>query len=267
MKKARIIDELIASQLFGQHLSLEPIKGGVVNLSYRLTTSSAVYFLKTFELNHITPTDRQALFMQQQQLSELGITSTPIYLSKAHDFQVESWVEHVSLFNINKPKSAKIQLLAKVLSDIHHLPTVATSIDLPKDWILYLNAASVSDLDYWQNRIDQCKPDWIETHKCDQVLCHNDLAMEHVAIGESSLVFDWEYASLGNRYFDLASCALINNMELHEMSILQHSYAKFCDLSEDYVFEQFQKQFPIVQLTYDLWKEAAKTVLLDDGNT
>ncbi|MEP4891120.1 MAG: phosphotransferase [Aliiglaciecola sp.] len=267
MRKARIIDELLASQLFGQHLSLEPIKGGAVNLSYRLTTQSAVYFLKTFELNHITPTDRQALFIQQQQLSELGITSQPIYLSKAHDFQVETWIEHVSLLNVNKPKNDKVQILAKVLSEIHSLPTLATSIDLPKDWIIYLHAASVDDEGYWQQRINECKPSWIETHKTDQVLCHNDLAMEHVAIHEPAFVFDWEYASLGNRYFDLASCALINNMDHHEMTTLQHSYAQFCKLSEHHVFEQFQKQFPIVQLTYDLWKEAAKSILLDDGNS
>ncbi|MDO6695773.1 phosphotransferase [Aliiglaciecola sp. 3_MG-2023] len=267
MKKARIIDELLASQLFGEHLSLEPIKGGVVNLSYRLATQSGVYFLKTFELNHITPTDRQALFFQQQQLSELGITSMPIYLSKAHDFQVESWVEHISLLKVNKPQNDKIQILAKVLSEIHALPTLATSIDLPKDWIIYLKAATVSDVDYWQQRIIDCKPSWIETHKSDQVLCHNDLAMEHVAMQEPAFVFDWEYASLGNRYFDLASCALINNMDYHEMMTLQHSYAQFCELSEHYVFEQFQTQFPIVQLTYDLWKEAAKAILLDDENS
>lgn len=266
MKQTRIIDELLASELFGQQLDLEPVKGGAVNKSYRLTTQSQHYFLKTFELNHITPTDRQALFFQQQQLFDLGISPMPIYLSHAHDFQVESWVEHVSLRNATKSNSEKIQLLAKVLSDIHNLPTLASSIDLPKDWLLYLNAANVSEQEYWQNRIEKCKPDWIDTHKVDQVLCHNDLALEHVALTNPVVVFDWEYASLGNRYFDLASCALINKMDYHDTSMLQHYYAEFSNLSEHEVFEHCQTQFPIVQLTYDLWQAAAATVTHDSVN-
>ncbi|WJG08338.1 phosphotransferase [Aliiglaciecola sp. LCG003] len=260
MKQAKIIDELIASQLFGLHLSMEPITGGTVNQSYRLYDGETIYFLKTFELNHIAPTDRQALFYQQAQLADLGRATKPVYLSKAHDFQVELWFEHVSLSKATIDTQQKIICLAKVLFDIHHLPTVATSLDLPKDWLLYLDAAGRQNLAYWMERIELCKADWIDTHKVDQVLCHNDLAMEHIAMAEVPVIFDWEYAALGNRYFDLAACALINRLDHSEILSLQTHYAHLSGLEPQWVFEQCQRQFPIVKLTNDLWYLAAAEV-------
>lgn len=260
MKQQKIIDELIASRQFGQHLSLQPMQGGAVNQSYQLCSQDTRYFLKTFELNHIAPTDRQALFLHQQRLSDFNKAARPLYLSKAHDFQVENWTEHTSLKMAKISSDEKIDILAKTLFDIHQLPTMAVSIDLPKDWLLYLDIAGLSEDAHWQQRINTVKPDWIDTHKIDQVLCHNDLAMEHVALKSPSLVFDWEYAALGNRFFDVVSCVLINKLETHQTRQLQQSYAHFAKLDEDYVFAQCQKQFPIVELTNDLWYLAASTV-------
>lgn len=260
VKQQKIIDELIASQQFGKHISLQPIQGGTVNRSYQLVAQEHRYFLKTFELNHIAPTDRQALFLHQQQLADFHKAARPLYLSKGHDFQVETWTVHTSLKTAQIEYDEKIKALAQTLNEVHQLPTMAVSIDLPKDWLLYLDIAGLGDDKDWLDRIARCKPDWIDTHKVDQVLCHNDLAMEHVAVGKPSLVFDWEYAALGNRFFDIASCALINKLDAHHTLYLQQQYAHISGLEESYVFEQCQKQFPIVTLTNDLWYLAASTV-------
>lgn len=263
MIQQKIIDELIASEQFGKHLSLQPIEGGTVNQSYHLCAQEQRYFLKTFELNHVAPTDRQALFLNQQRLSDFQKAPRPMYLSKAHDFQVEEWTTHTSLKTARIDVDEKVFALAQTLNEIHQLPTMAVSIDLPKDWLLYLDIAGLRDDPQWSDRVSRCKPDWIDTHKIDQVLCHNDLAMEHVAVGTPSLVFDWEYAALGNRFFDLASCALINKFDTQLTLHLQQYYARLSGLDEGYVFEQCQKQFPIVTLTNELWYLAASTVKKD----
>ncbi|GAA0857671.1 phosphotransferase [Aliiglaciecola litoralis] len=265
MKQTNIIDELIESGLFGEHVAIEAVKGGAINRSFRLLANDTQYFLKTFELNHIAPSDRQALFIQQAQLADHQKAAKPIYLSRSHDFQVEEWVEHTSLLNSSLRHPDKITFLARVLWEIHQLPTFALSIDLPKNWMLYLENADDPDDVYWLDRIDKCKPAWIDTHKVDQVLCHNDLAMEHIALTEPAVIFDWEYAALGNRFFDLASCALINKLDEHDTIALQTHYAQLCGLSTEYVFEQCQLQFPIVALTNDLWYLVAKTVKKDIG--
>lgn len=265
MKQAKIIDELIATEQFGDQISVQKIRGGAVNRSYKMHAAEKVYFLKTFELNHIAPTDRQALFIQQAQLADYHKAAKPLYLSQSHDFQVETWIEHTSLLNVDLSAQQKVECLAKVLYEIHQLPTFAMSIDLPKDWSMYLDAAAHPDRTYWQNRIDQCRPTWIDTHNTDQVLCHNDLAMEHVALSEPAVIFDWEYAALGNRFFDVASCATINKLDATDTLALQTHYATLCELPTQYVYEQCQQQFPIVSLTNELWYLAANTVNKNDG--
>ena len=83
--KFKIIDELNQSNLFEGPISLKPMTGGTVNRSFKLASKGKAFFLKTFELNHIVPTDRQALFMQQQQLAKYHKAAMPTYLSHNHE--------------------------------------------------------------------------------------------------------------------------------------------------------------------------------------
>lgn len=263
MQRAQILDELRQTQMFEAPLSLEPIQGGKINYSYFLHSGSDRFFLKTFEFNHFAPSDRQALFFQQQRLAEFGKAAYPHYLSNAHNFQVEVCIDHVSLREANITREIKVQHLARTLWEIHQCSPVALSIDLPKDWLLYLDIAGQSDNQQLLRKIDHCKQSWIDTHKVDQVLCHNDLSFEHVTFSEPSVVFDWEYAALGNRYFDMAACAKINCLSNSEVELLQACYAQFSEIPLHTVAMGMQQQVPTVELTNELWYLAAQSVKPD----
>ncbi len=260
MDTKKILAELHNTQLFDGNLVLEPISGGLINQSYRLKCDEDAFFIKTFAPNHFFPTDRQALFFQQQRLADLGRAPFPVYLSNAHDFQVEAWIEHTSLQEQNLSIEAKVTTLAETLWEIHQLPTVATSIDLPKDWLTYVSIAQLNDDIELNNEIETCRQIWVDTHKTEQVLCHNDLAMEHVAMTESGVIFDWEYAALGNRYFDLVSCAIINQLTSSQTELLLSAYARCSDIEVREVRQGFRQQQPIVELTHTLWYAAVKSL-------
>ena len=245
--------------MFEDELRLESIQGGAINKSYILHCGDDRFFLKTFESNHFAPTDRQALFFHQQRLAELQKAPHPIYLSNAHDFQVEAYVEHTSLRQSDLTETRKLRLLAETLYEIHQLPTIAMSLDLPKDWVTYLEKAAKKDDKKLLKRIESIKQSWIETHKADQVLCHNDLAMEHISVTMPPVIFDWEYAAVGNRYFDLVACSLINQLSDHAIDELLGCYSEFSDISLLDVKQQYVIQLPIVKLTNELWYLAAQT--------
>ena len=158
-----------------------------------------------------------------------------------HDFQVEQWVNHIPLSDASLAWEEKLKYLANSLFQIHQLPAIAMSIDLPKDWLMYLDSAALPNNEYWHQRIDDCKQDWIDTHKTHQVLCHNDLAFEHISISEPPLVFDWEYAALGNRFFDIAACALINQLDESSTLALQRYYGELAGMTSQFVFESCQQ--------------------------
>ncbi len=258
MDQQKIIEELTETGLFDQHLNLTPVSGGQINKTFVLQCGSDKFFLKVFEFNHIVPSDRQALFFQQQRLATESKAPNPIYLSNAHDFQVEMWVEHTSIRDAEITTEEKIAHLADALFEIHQLPSFALSIDLPKDWILYRDHANLTNNQDVNTRIEQCRTDWVDTHKVDQVLCHNDLSMEHVAINSPYLIFDWEYAAFGNRFFDICACLEINKLEKAESDLLMKYYSQHSEISFEEIERKCNVQRPIVQLTNELWFKAMK---------
>jgi len=254
---SRILEELRETKFFDEPLRTELIPGGAVNLSYHLKAGGTHYFLKSYQQNHFSPSDRESQYVMQIQLSKHGIAPSPHYFSRNHDFQVEDWIEGSGLDKSDIPRAQKIEVLAATLYKIHKLPIYALSIDFPHDWQTYIGMSGIRVSGELQQRLDDCTKCWLDTHQHDQVLCHNDLAMEHVFNGKQVVVFDWEYAACGNRYYDLASCATINNLNEQETELLQQAYSGFAEIPFSAVVEQMKEQMPLVDLTNDLWYLAA----------
>jgi thiamine kinase-like enzyme len=62
----------------------------------------------------------------------------------------------------------------------------------------------------------------------DPVPCHNDLLAGNFLAGDSQLwIVDWEYAGMGDRYFDLANFAVNNELgEVGEVALLSDYFAE-----------------------------------------
>lgn len=258
MRRKKILTELTDSAIFSGELVLDAMPGGSINESYILENQAQKYFLKTFEMNHFVPTDRQALFYLQDQLADQRKAPKPYYLANNHDFQVEQWVEHTSLANSDLSREDRIKHLAKNLFEIHQLPVYAVSIDFPDDWRMYIETAGIVADEKLLSRLQQCEQVWLDSHHHDQVLCHNDLAMEHISMCTPSVIFDWEYAACGSRYFDIAACAKINKLSAQESHFLQVYYSECSGLPAEQVISETEEQVPLVNLTNELWYAAAK---------
>jgi len=61
---------------------------------------------------------------------------------------------------------------------------------------------------------------------------------------------------MGNRYFDLASCCLINKLAGDGRIKLVKHYAELMNLNEAEAFRKFELFIEIVSLTNDLWLAA-----------
>lgn len=64
--------------------------------------------------------------------------------------------------------------------------------------------------------------------------CHNDLVVENILCCENRLfLLDWEYAALGDPYFDLAALALNFNMDERQIQVLLGAYQGCIDASAE----------------------------------
>jgi thiamine kinase len=88
-------------------------------------------------------------------------------------------------------------------------------------------------------------------------LCHNDVhSLNLVDNGEMRLL-DWEYAGLGEPYFDLASLAFYNEFDLAQRALLLRAYEGTADAR---VMERLAMACVVFEYVHDLWHEVRRAL-------
>ena len=247
------MDELKAAGLITNDISVLPVKGGHINQCFRLKDIDNDYFLKVFVSDDALECDRLQSFQIQKQVAAKGIAPEPLYLSTEAGFQVERWVDVTPLGGVNN--DAQIALLANTLATLHCLDIHAPALDLSRQWRSYLSV--VGSDNEWMDKIERCEQVLAETDNLeDRVFCHNDLSFSHVT--GQGLVFDWEYAALGSRYFDIASCSAVNQLDCTQHNRLIQHYSEETGVNVQFLAEQVARYADVVSLTNSLWHEAIK---------
>ena len=234
---------------------------GAVNDVYRVqdegnddTASSADYAVKWLGNDTFSGVNRTHQFVLQQQLHSLDIAPRAIWLSDDETLWVEQWQPNI------KVAQAKPETLANVLARIHQLPITARPLNLIERWQHYINVANLEPNDSLYLHAVSLRSKVIKSEQDDNdlVLCHNDLLSSHVLCRANDIpvVIDWEYSAMGNRYFDLASCCLINKLSIEESTALLQCYTTILGISFDEALAKFQLHKEIVSVTNDLWFKA-----------
>ncbi|KXJ59399.1 MAG: choline kinase [Alteromonas sp. Nap_26] len=198
--------------------------------------------------------NRTHQFVLQQQLYKLNIAPEPLWLSDDERFWVEQWQPNTQSCQRNP------ETLANVLARIHQLPVTARPLNLTGRWQHYMEVGQLAPDDALYLKAMNLRSSVLKSEQDDEdlVLCHNDLLSSHVLCrqGDMPVVIDWEYAAMGNRYFDIASCCMINKLEPSTCHQLLACYAKLLSIPLDIAQEKLAQHKEIVSLTNALWFEA-----------
>ncbi len=273
--KLRVKIEYILSQLH-EALNLTPeatlhkCPSGAVNHVYQLCDVNLHAAVKWLGDDDFSGVNRQQQFQLQKSLSDLGAAPVPFWLSEDATIWAEQWVHQsegqVKTGEADKEKGTQSHAsltpakMAKVLAQLHALPVDGPKLHLHERWHHYITIANLD------RRSDLfCKACDLEdavirseNDKRDVVLCHNDLLEAHVLEYSSSppMVVDWEYGAVGNRYFDIASCCLINSYTHNESLELISAYADIVGISYKAALQQYSLFEKIVSVTNALWNAA-----------
>ncbi|WP_339768930.1 phosphotransferase [uncultured Paraglaciecola sp.] len=259
--KLAVLAELVGLEQCQQGLSLKMVqKGGAVNSSYILTTPTQCFFMKTFESDQVNQLNRKELFDVQKIIWQNGLACEPIYLSNAHSFQLDAWVESHTLASNALGEEQKYIQLANALSQIHRLELNGPLLDLPLQWANYLKRLPKSNFIKEHKLAQSLANIWYQAPKSDLVFCHNDLSLQHVTVQTPPIIFDWEYCAYSNRYFDIAACIEVNQLNGHQQESLLVQYAKLSNVALDILTEKVNDMLPLVNLTSHLWYCAADAV-------
>ena len=200
--------------------------------------------------------DRTYQFALQKKLCRLGLAPQPIWLSDDETIWVEQWQSDTT------NPSLTPQCLAQTLASVHQLQIKAHPLKLAARWQHYIDIAKLNTDSILYQKAGRLRPKVLQSEQADNdsVLCHNDLAVNHILIRRDNTltVIDWEYAAMGNRYFDLASCALINKLDSMTSTELVKRYADIMRINQQIALAEFNLHKEIVSVTNDLWFAALK---------
>jgi thiamine kinase-like enzyme len=236
---------------------VSPLSGGAINRSYYLNDAFNEFMVKEFQGESSLRIDRQERFDLQLTLSNSGLAPKPIYLSSDTGIYVEEWIKQRRSEMLLIFDERHINSLAWALTRVHKNRVKTKPLDLPADWLQYLTALQ-SPSSHLVEEVTKQTQRWkmiAGSAPDDQVFCHNDLVWAHLCV-PSNIILDWEYAGVGNRYFDILSCAKVNGFNTQQCDLLLTAYAMKNNISINEVNEGCLQQTRFVELTYQLWHQA-----------
>jgi len=245
------------------NFEINRIRSGTINRNFKVCDGNKTLMLKLFDSNELLPVDRRQVFRMQEELAILGLAPAPVFLSVNGKVYCEQWVDirqhedakHEHKVNSGNAKGDKVETLAKVLYRVHGSFVSAPLLALDEHWEVYwdkiespspqLQQKYLQVKQQWQRYLDVCIDEF--------VLCHNDLHIDHISYLNGP-VFDWEYAGMGCRYFDIASCCTINNLNQSEIESLCIYYANLANQDIQEVCDKMHEASVMVSFTYELWE-------------
>jgi thiamine kinase-like enzyme len=192
-------------------LKVAPLLGGITNSNFRVDTGGEAYVLRIAgEDTELLGINREHEYAANLAAGKLGIAPEVFYFIRPEGYLVTRFItgRPVPPEEIRQPEA--IQRVVKVLHKIHRMSDIPGSVNVfriieeyceiacryrvafPQDFngpIEYMRAAE---------KVLQSQPQTLRP-------CHNDLLNANFLANDRLYVLDWEYAGMGDIFFDLAN--------------------------------------------------------------
>ncbi len=202
-KRTMILD-LSSLALFAGKTVSKPVllsKQGFSNENYSFYADKQRYLLRKFKLQD---RDRTLEYEVQKLAYQYGLAAQPLYLNIEEGFMICEYLEgkHTS-----KLTRAEITVSVQQLKQLHALQIEQQPLALKANFSVFTEELEESF-------------ELIDNASSEMVLCHNDLNPQNCIFSKETIKFiDWEFASMNDLYFDLASFSVE-----FQFSVLDEAY-------------------------------------------
>ena len=199
---------------------IRKLEGGLTNEAYLIQSQDKHYVLR---LN--TPNSKELGLNRECELqaltlaSKAGIAPKIIYSDTIAEALITEFLPGDFWQEKNFSSHDNIHYLVKLLKSIHQLPAIndilETELKAAKYW------QSIDEKTAFTHQLKKLEPQiQVRIQEAQSLnsalcLCHNDLLASNLVTmnGNELLAIDWEYAAMGDPFFDLAVIAEGNNLD------------------------------------------------------
>ena len=244
-----------------QDLSITPLAGGITNLNYRIDADGKSYVLR------ITGADTELLGIRREveyaanlEAGKLGVAPEVVYYIEPEGYLVTRFVDGVKVPPEEMVKPENIRRVAEKVRTFHrNAPPLAGEFNVFRR-VEMLTATS---------RRNHCKfPanfDWIvqKMREVEDALrrdpyvprpCHDDLLNLNFLDEHGDLrILDWEYAGMGDIFFDLSNFAHHHMLNDEQVNLLLQAY--FHEVTPK-LFARLKLMWPMSETHEAMWGTA-----------
>ena len=201
-------------------LKVSLLRGGMTNYNYRVDVGGKSFALRISGDNtELLGIDREYEYRANLIAGELDVAPEVVYFTKPEGLLVTRFIIGRSIppEEIRQPEN--IQRVVEILHKIHALPKfpgVFSAFQVVRDYAEIARRYNVSfpeNFDWLISQMNDAESALMTYPRIPRP-CHNDLLNGNFLLAERLFVLDWEYAGMGDVFFDLANFS--NNHELSE---------------------------------------------------
>jgi thiamine kinase-like enzyme len=212
-----------------RELELEPLGGGITNHNFKVSCDGETYVLRIGGKDtDLLGIDRRAEYAAARAAAELGVGPEVVAFVEPEGYLVTRFVEGepVPPEDIRRPQG--LRETGALLRRVHEGPKFPARFDSFRVVEAYRATAIAHGVrvpaDY---EAAKARADEIERQLGPRAEhpCHNDLLNANFIRGEDGIrIVDWEYAGMGDRFFDLANFAVNHDLTADDEAQLLESY-------------------------------------------
>jgi thiamine kinase-like enzyme len=222
-------EQIVARVWPGRPAEVEVLGGGITNHNFKVTFDGDSYVLRVGGKDTgLLGIDRSVEHVASRVAAELGIGPEIAAFVEPEGYLVTRFIEGNPIPPKEMGRPPTIARAAETLRRIHEGPRIPGRFDSFRVVETYCATAAARGVPI-PDAYGRAKElaDEIELARGPQPLvpCHNDLLNANfIDDGERIRIVDWEYAGMGDRFFDLANFSINHEFGDHENEALLAAY-------------------------------------------
>ena len=202
----------------GRPFTMEPLGGGITNHNFKVSFGDEAVVLRVAGKDtDLLGIDRLVEEAASRMAASIGVGPEVVAFVEPEGFLVTRFIEGEPIPPERLREPVNLERLARTLRAIHEAPPIPGRFDAHRVVEAYRDTAERHGVappdDYaWAKDV----ADRIEEARGPQpqVPCHNDLLNANfIDDGSAIRIVDWEYAGMGDRFFDLANFAVNHELD------------------------------------------------------
>lgn len=212
-------------------LTYSALGGGITNRNYKVEVGDASFVLRVPGANtEFLGIDRLTEYEANSTAGKLNIAPEVVFFIKPEGYLVTRFVEGQPLPPEDVKRPENLKQIIEMLKTFHSTSSIPGTFWVPQivhDYSLIAKSHNIRFPGNFDWLLD-CLDEAVAALKHDpypHCPCHNDLLNENFLVENNKIyILDWEYAGMGDRFFDLANLSVNHDFADDEDELILKYY-------------------------------------------